>query len=125
MRYWSFFYTASIDYNSISVEEIVFTSGQSVNDIQCTAITILDDSNVLENPESFIVSVSTADVFVIVLSPQDNIVININEDPLDGSFVQSKLRACTYMTYPRRIAKILVRVPWGLQLFEHMIISKS
>lgn len=69
------------------MEEIVFTSGQSVNDIQCIAITILDDSNVLENAESLMVSVSSADLFVIVLSLQANIVININEDPLDGSLV--------------------------------------
>ena len=69
------------------MEEIVFTSGQSVNDIQCIAITILDDSNVLENAELFIVSVSSADLFVVVLPSQANTVININEDPLDGSLV--------------------------------------
>ena len=77
----------SVDYISISAEEIVFTSGQTVNGIQCTPITIMDDSNVLENAESFEIVVSSMDPFIIIPSAQDNIIININEDPLDGSFV--------------------------------------
>jgi hypothetical protein len=86
--------TASVDYNSISIEEIVFTSGQTVNDIQCTPITLLDDSNVLEYAESFQIIVSSMDLFVSIPSTQDNIVININEDPLDGSFVYLSLLLC-------------------------------
>ena len=78
---------ASVDYNSISGEEIVFTSGQTVNDIQCTPITILDNGNVLENTESFQVTMSAADPFIRFLPMQDSIVVNINEDPLDGSLV--------------------------------------
>lgn len=78
--------TASTDYNSISVEEIVFTSGQTVNDTQCTPITIMDDNNVLEDTESFQITLSATDPFVIIPSTQDSIDININEDPLDGLF---------------------------------------
>ena len=98
----------SVDYNSISAEEIVFTSGQTVNDIQCTPITITDDSNVLENDESFEVVVSSMNPFVSIPSAQDNIVININEDPLDGSFVYN-LFDCGSHCYPRFIGT--VRVP--------------
>ena len=75
---------ASTDYNSISVEEVVFTSGQTVNDTQCTPITIMDD-NVLEDTESFRITLSAMDPFVIIPSTQDSIDININEDPQDGS----------------------------------------
>ena len=82
MIFWN---TASIDYNSINVEEIVFTSGQTVNDTQCTPITILDD-NVLEDTESFQITLSAMDPFISIPSTQDSIDININEDPLDGSF---------------------------------------
>ena len=82
-----FYKTASTDYNSISVEEVVFTSGQTVNDTQCTPITIMDDDNVLENTESFQITLSAMDPFVIIPSTQDSIDININEDPLDGSFI--------------------------------------
>ena len=64
---------------------IVFTSGQTVNETQCTTITILDD-NVLEDTESFQITLSAMDPFVIIPSAQDSIDININEDPLDGSF---------------------------------------
>ena len=88
MIFWN---TASIDYNSISVEEIVFTSGQTVNDTQCTPITILDD-NVLEDTESVQITLSAMDTFVSIPSTQDSIDININEDPLDGSF--SYLESC-------------------------------
>ena len=78
---------ASVDYNSISGEEIVFTSGQTVNDIQCTPITILDNGNVLENTESFQVTMSAVDPFIRFLPMQDSIVVNINEDPLDGLLI--------------------------------------
>ena len=77
----------STDYNSISTEEIVFTSGQTINDIQCTPIAIMDDNNVLEDTESFQITLSAMDPFVIIPSTQDSIDININEDPLDGSFI--------------------------------------
>ena len=78
---------ASVDYSPVSLEEIVFTSGQTVNDLQCTPITILDDSNMLENAESFQVTLSSMDQFVWIPSMQENTVININEDPLDGLFI--------------------------------------
>jgi hypothetical protein len=78
--------TASTDYNSINVEEIVFTSSQMVNDTQCTPITIMDDNNVLEVTESFKITLSAMDPFIIIPSTQDSINVNINEDPLDGSF---------------------------------------
>jgi hypothetical protein len=84
--------TASTDYNSISVEEIVFISSQTVNDTQCIPITILDDNNALEITESFQITLSAMDPFVIIPSTQDSINININEDPLDGSF--SYLLSC-------------------------------
>jgi hypothetical protein len=80
------FNIASADYISVSVEETVFTSNQTVNDIQCIPITILDDINVLEDTESFEITLSTMDTFIIIRSTQDNIIININEDPVDGSF---------------------------------------
>jgi hypothetical protein len=81
-----FYNTASADYNSIGIEEIIFMSDEAVNDTQCTPITILDDSNVLENTESFQITLSSIDPFVSIPSAQDNIIININEDPMDGSF---------------------------------------
>ena len=82
----NFYFTtaASFDYTSITGEEITFISGQTVNDIQCTTVTVLDDSNVLENAESFQVIVSAMDMFVNVPLGQESIVININEDPQDG-----------------------------------------
>ena len=80
------FKTASTDFNFINAEEIVFTSGQMVNDTQCTPITILDDNNVLEDIESLQIILSAMDPFVMIPSTQDSIDININEDPQDGSF---------------------------------------
>ena len=82
----NFYFTtaASFDYTSITGEEITFTSGQTVNDVQCATVTVLDDSNVLENAESFQVIVSAMDMFVNVPLGQESIVININEDPQDG-----------------------------------------
>lgn len=92
----------SVDYISISAEEIVFTSGQTVNGIQCTPVTIMDDSNVLENAESFEIVVSSMDPFVNIPLAQDNIIININEDPLDGSFVYC-LFDCGNHCFPKLI----------------------
>ena len=46
----------------------------------------------LENAESFQVLVSAMDQFVIILPTQDDIVINIIEDPLDGLFIYSYLK---------------------------------
>jgi hypothetical protein len=46
----------------------------------------LDDSNVLENAESFQINLSAMDPVVVIQSTYDNIVLNINEDPLDGLF---------------------------------------
>jgi hypothetical protein len=52
----------------------------------------MDDNNVLENAESFVITLSAMDPFVIIPSTQDNVVININEDPMDGSL--SYLLSC-------------------------------
>ena len=83
---YSFYFTtaASFDYTSITGKEITFTSGQTVNDVQCMTVTVLDDSNVLENAEFFQVIASAMDMYVNVPSGQESIVININEDPQDG-----------------------------------------
>ena len=76
--------TAFVDYSPVDSSEIVFTSGQTVNDVQCLSVSLLDDSNVLENRELFLVTLSTADSFVVIRSGQEDIIINVNEDPTDG-----------------------------------------
>ena len=75
---------ASDDYTSVTGSEITFTSGQMVNDTQCISIAILEDSNVLENSESFQLTLSAMETFITFTVGQNNIIININEDPLDG-----------------------------------------
>ena len=100
-----YFTIDSTDYNSISTE-IIFTSGQTINDIQCTHITIMDDSNVLEDTESFQITLSAMDPFVIFPSTQDSIDININEDPQDGSFIYSYLLSCG--SQPTRCMDIII-----------------
>ena len=76
--------TAFVDYSPVDGSEIVFVSGQTVNDVQCLSVSLLDDSNVLENPELFLVTLSTADSFVVIRSGQEDVLINVNEDPTDG-----------------------------------------
>ena len=76
--------TAVVDYSPVVGSEIVFVSGQTVNDVQCLSVSLQDDSNVLENPELFLVMLSTADSFVVIRPGQEDIVINVNEDPTDG-----------------------------------------
>ena len=63
---------------------ITFTSGQTVNSVQCISVTILEDSNVLENAESFGLVLSATETFIAFALGQNSIEININEDPLDG-----------------------------------------
>ena len=72
------------DYMPVTGGEITFTSGQMVNNVQCISITILEDSNVLEDSESFQLTLSATEAFTIFPAGQNNIIINVNEDPLDG-----------------------------------------
>ena len=55
-----------------------------VNDTQCISVTIMEDSNVLENSESFQMTLSAMETFIDFPIGQNNIIINVNEDPLDG-----------------------------------------
>ena len=79
-----FTHAAFIDYTPVDGREIVFTSGQTVNGVQCMSVALLDDSNVLENPETFTVVLSRMDSFVEIRPGQEDIIINVNEDPTDG-----------------------------------------
>ena len=63
----------------------------------------MDDNNVLEDTESFQITSSAMDPFVIIPSTQDSIDININEDPLDGSF--SYLLSCGSQPKVHRYSK--------------------
>ena len=65
---------------------VTFTAGQTVGDMQCIPIAILDDNNVLEPPESFQLTLTASESFIVVPTEHDSIIININEDPLNGGF---------------------------------------
>ena len=80
-------HTDSVDYNAVSNIEIVFIPGQTVGDVQCISIAILDDDNVLEYSEFFQMSVTSSSSFVIVPSEQDTVDIYIDEDPQDGKIM--------------------------------------
>ena len=76
-------YAAAIDYATVNGVEVTFTSEQTVDDVQCISIVILDGS-ILEDVEQFRVVLSAMDPFVIIPQGQESIVVNINEDPEDG-----------------------------------------
>lgn len=53
--------------------------------MQCLQVTILDDINILEEMvETFRVTLTAMEPFVIIQPQQESIMINIFEDPLDG-----------------------------------------
>ena len=72
------------DYTSVVNREILFRSGESA---QCTQVSILDDRNVLEESmETFQVTLSATETVVIIPFQHENMLVNIVEDNLDGSF---------------------------------------
>ena len=71
---------------------------RTVDDVQCISIAIMDDSNVLEGPESFQVMLTASDSSVTIPFSQESIIINVNEDPLDSRFMPLIiLISCTYI----------------------------
>ena len=55
--------------------------------MQCIQIAIADDNNILEEVlETFRVTLTAIEPFIITRSQQDSVSINIFEDPMDGRF---------------------------------------
>ena len=78
------FYPAPFDYTSISFGVLTYTFGQTVDDTQCITVNLLDDNNVLEQQETFAVSLMSLESFIMFPPDQDSIEITIQEDPLDS-----------------------------------------
>ena len=81
------FNLASIDYAYVVASEITFMAGQTVGDSRCVSVSILQDSNVLEDQESFQLILTATETFITIPSRQESIRIYINEDPLDGGIL--------------------------------------
>ena len=71
----------------MAASEITFMAGQTVGDKQCISISILQDSNVLEDQESFQVILTAVETFITIPSGYENIIIYIDEDPFDGGII--------------------------------------
>ena len=55
--------------------------------MQCIEVAIADDNDILEEiVETFRVTLTATEPFVTIRSQQENISINIFEDPMDGRF---------------------------------------
>ncbi len=55
--------------------------------MQCIQVAIADDNNILEEMiETFSVTLTATEPFIITRSQQESILINIFEDPMDGRF---------------------------------------
>lgn len=67
--------------------EITFMVGQTVGDRQCISISILQDSNVLEDRESFQLILRAVEAFITIPSGHESIIIFIDEDPFDGEII--------------------------------------
>lgn len=81
------FNLASVDYAHVAASEITFMAGQTVGDTQCITVSIIQDSNVLEDQESFQLILTATETFITIQSGQESIRIYINEDPLDGEIL--------------------------------------
>ena len=63
---------------------MIFRAGDSM---QCIGVAIADDNDVLEEiVETFRVTLIATEPFVTIRSQQENVSINIFEDPMDGRF---------------------------------------
>ena len=63
---------------------MIFRAGDSM---QCIQVAIADDNDVLEEiVETFRVTLTATEPFVTIRSQQENVSINIFEDPMDGRF---------------------------------------
>lgn len=71
----------------MAATEITFMAGQTVDDRQCTSISILQDSNVLEDQESFQVILTAVETFTTIPSGHESIIIYIDEDPFDDRII--------------------------------------
>lgn len=71
----------------MAASEITFMAGQTVGDKQCISISILQDSNVLEDQESFQVILTAVETFITIPSRHESTMIYIDEDPFDGGII--------------------------------------
>ena len=64
--------------------QLNFTTGQTVGNMQCTNIQVLDDS-VLESAETFTLQLVADDSNVVIITASaESAVVTIEEDPTDG-----------------------------------------
>ena len=71
------------DFQSVNTQ-LIFTSGQTAGDTQCTNLQILDDS-ILESDETFNLQLAADDTSVVTITVgADSSVVTIREDPMDG-----------------------------------------
>lgn len=81
-------------------------AGQTVGDVQCINVVILEDSNVLEALESFQLTLTASESFITIPSGRESIMINIIEDPLDGGFHTTLLVHCSICFF----------LSWGVEI---------
>ena len=71
------------DFQSVNTQ-LIFTSGQTTGDTQCTNLQVLDDS-ILESDETLTLQLVADDPSVVVITASaDSAVVTIEEDPTDG-----------------------------------------